>query len=323
MAIKLTLQSSLNEHRGCINNIKFDSTGVYCMSAANDRTVRLWNPSKNLHIKKYFGPHNYEVNDVCLREDNKNFISVGAEHSAFLWDTLEAKVIRKYNHGGKIGCCNYIWKNDLLVTGSEDRTVKVWDSRSRHPVQTLPDAKDAISYVVEANSTISASSIDGHVRHYDLRKGLLKDDAFTHSVISIAVLTGVPDCYILASLDDSIKLVDNGSVLNTYRGHRYNSYKLHCALDPLERFVMSGCSSGDIIFWPINDTSGGHSVLFKSAHEGMVTCLSFSNPDLLSSSGKLKKDVEKNVRDLILKRNNILVSGGRDGCLRIWNLTYD
>ncbi|AFZ81053.1 WD domain, G-beta repeat domain-containing protein [Theileria equi strain WA] len=115
MAASLKLLGSKTEHRGCINSVKFDSSGVYCMTAGNDRTIRLWNPSKQLHIKKFFGkvpilvtcvagPHNYEVNDVCLSEDNKNFVSVGAEHSAFLWDTLEGKVVRKYNHGGLFLC---------------------------------------------------------------------------------------------------------------------------------------------------------------------------------------------------------------------------
>ncbi|XP_952870.1 uncharacterized protein TA07175 [Theileria annulata] len=332
MSISLTLLGSLNEHRGCINSIKFDSTGVYCMTAGNDRTVRLWNPSKKLHIKKFFGPHNYEVNDVCLREDNKNFVSVGAEHSAFLWDTLEAKIIRKYNHGGKICCCNYVWRNDLLVTGSEDKMVKVWDNRSKNPVQTFPDAKDTISCVNERNSTISASSMDGHVRHYDLRKGVLKDDAFTHSVISyvsysliplrFSMLTGVPDCYIFASLDDTIKLVDNGTVLASYKGQTYDNYKVNCVFDPFEKFIISGCSSGDILFWPINSTSESCEVLVESAHQGVITTLSFSNPELLNSTGKLKKDVEKNVRELVLKEDNLLVSGGRDGHLKIWNLSY-
>lgn len=122
-------------------------------------------------------------------------MSVGAEHSAFYWDTLEGKVLRKFNHGGtiltasahfvagSIACCNYMADKSLVCTGSDDRSVRFWDHRSRGAVSTLSDAKDSISSVQEREKVILVSSIDGAVRSYDLRKGLLKTDYFNKPIV--------------------------------------------------------------------------------------------------------------------------------------------
>lgn len=179
----LELLGECKEHTGCINSVKFDSSGIYCLTAGNDRSVRLWNPAKKLHIKRFFGPHNYQINDICLSKDSTHFVSAGSEHSAFYWDIMEGKVVRKLNHSGSILCCNYVADKSLICTGSDDRNVRFWDHRSRGAVSTFSDAKDGISSVQERNKVVITSSIDGAVRSYDLRKGLLKTDYFNTPIV--------------------------------------------------------------------------------------------------------------------------------------------
>lgn len=44
--------------------------GVYCISSGSDRTVKLWNPHKNLFLKTYSG-HGNEVLDACGSSDSR------------------------------------------------------------------------------------------------------------------------------------------------------------------------------------------------------------------------------------------------------------
>ena len=39
------------------------------ISDLQDRTLRLWNPHRGVHIKTYAG-HGYDVRDVCVSADN-------------------------------------------------------------------------------------------------------------------------------------------------------------------------------------------------------------------------------------------------------------
>ncbi|GIX64396.1 WD40 repeat-like protein [Babesia caballi] len=300
---RLELIGEAREHAGCINSAEFDSSGIYCLTAGNDRSVRLWNPVRQLHIKRFFGPHNYHVNDVCLSGDSTRFVSAGAEHSAFYWDTVEGKVIRKFNHGGSVACCNYVADQSLVCTGSDDRSVRFWDHRSRGAVSTLSDAKDGISSVSERDCVVVASSIDGAVRSYDLRKGLLKTDYFPKPVVNVSVSTVIDDCYVASVLDDSVALVEGGDVLGTYRGHTCDSYRVRCTLDPCEEFVLCGSSDGTLFCWPLADPSAPTTV--PGAHSGPLTALAFSNPSLLKD-GRLVRDLEKDVRDALRQQGSLM-----------------
>ena len=82
----------LQGHDGPILAVRFNRTGTYCLtcgkvcyaSAASwqhgvqclqslnglqDRTLRLWNPHRGVHIKTYVG-HGYDVRDVCVSAAN-------------------------------------------------------------------------------------------------------------------------------------------------------------------------------------------------------------------------------------------------------------
>lgn len=63
----------------------------------------------------------------------------------------------------------------VVVSGSFDATVRVWDARSQStkPVQVLEEAGDSVSAVLVGGWEILTGSVDGRVRGYDLRMGIL------------------------------------------------------------------------------------------------------------------------------------------------------
>ena len=65
-----------------------------------------------------------------------------------------------------------------MDTGSFDATVRLWDckSQSTKPIQVLEEAKDSISTLQVVGHEISTGSVDGRVRVYDLRMGMLHVD---------------------------------------------------------------------------------------------------------------------------------------------------
>ena len=63
----------------------------------------------------------------------------------------------------------------VIVSGSYDATVRLWDckSQSTKPIQVLEEARDSVSSLHVAGHEIVAGSVDGRLRVYDLRMGLL------------------------------------------------------------------------------------------------------------------------------------------------------
>ena len=92
-------------------------------------------------------------------------------------------IIKRYSgHNSRINAVSFNNENTVLASASFDASIRLWDLKSQQgkPIQVLQDAKDSITSVVinKHQPEIVASSVDGHVRTYDLRMGELRSDFF-------------------------------------------------------------------------------------------------------------------------------------------------
>lgn len=64
------------------------------------------------------------------------------------------------------------------LQGSFDATVRLWDckSQSTKPIQVLDDSKDSVSSLHVLGHEIVTGSVDGRIRLYDLRMGMMSAD---------------------------------------------------------------------------------------------------------------------------------------------------
>lgn len=80
-------------------------------------------------------------------------------------------------------------------SGSFDATVRLWDckSQSTKPIQVLEEAKDSISSLHVAGHELVTGSVDGRMRLYDLRMGVVSVDVigrmFTQAVPGGSAIT--------------------------------------------------------------------------------------------------------------------------------------
>ena len=93
-------------------------------------------------------------------------------------------------HSSDVSCCRWHPSSGLVVTGSDDRTVRLWDLRSAQGVRTLSDGMAAVSCVAVSHDGYKAAAglEDGSVLLWDLYSGrvLAKLMAQKHSVHSVA-----------------------------------------------------------------------------------------------------------------------------------------
>ncbi|KAL2551493.1 Transducin/WD40 repeat-like superfamily protein [Forsythia ovata] len=274
--------SVLRGHEGAVLAARFNRNGEYCLSCGKDRTIRLWNPHRGLHIKTYKS-HGREVRDVHVTPDNSKLCSCGGDRQVFYWDVATGRVIRKFRgHDSE-------WYQQAY-----DRSVRAWDCRSHstEPIQIIDTFSDSVMSVCLTNTEIIAGSVDGTVRTFDIRIGREISDNLGQPVNCIS-LSNDGNCVLASCLDSTIRLLDrsSGEQLQEYKGHTCKSFKMDCCLTNTDAHVTGGSEDGFIYFWDLVDASVVSS--FR-AHVSVVTSVSYH------------------------PKENCMITASVDGSIRVW-----
>jgi mitogen-activated protein kinase organizer 1 len=125
---------------------------------------------------------------------------------------------------------------------------------ARVPIQILMDAQDSVSEVCANGPFIITSSVDGHVRQYDIRKGQILTDSFAGVPVLSVKYNEDRMCYLAASLDSTLRLINSssGTVLNSYIGHKNVEYQIRPAFCSNEGIIIGGSElNGELLAWDV------------------------------------------------------------------------
>lgn len=271
-------------HEGPIQAVCFTADGNYCLTAGQDRTVRLFNPSRMdpafpsfenrslgagdipleslphaLPIQVYADGHTHPISSICLDDKSTTLLS-SSERTLVVTDVVARRVKRRlHGHVGRINAVAVSDGCETYLSAGYDGTVRVWDGRSRsnEPIQILKDAKDSVSDVHtvqdDSQALIRTASVDGCIRTYDLRMGQLKCDDVGSAISSMAA-THDGQCLAVSCLDGTIRLMeqDTGELLNTYVSHHVaGKYALQCGLTADDAHVVTGSEDGRAVYYDL------------------------------------------------------------------------
>jgi len=224
-----------------------------------------------------------------------------------------------------------------IVSGSDDKTIKVWDVTSGAELMTLRGHKDAVYYIAFSSDgkRFVSGSVDKTLKVWDLATGRELITLHGHdSQVQSTAFSPDGRRIVSGSADETIKVWDaeTGAELMTLRGHKNNVYTVAFSLDG-ER-IISGGSDGTVRVW---DARTGGELMTLRGHESIVSRLSIS-PDgkhIISAStdGTVKVwGVETGVELMTLRGHEGMVfgiafspdgerilSGSGDCAVRVWD----
>lgn len=157
----------------------------------------------------------------------------------------------------------------MLVSGSYDEAVFLWDVRAARVMRSLPAHSDPVSSVdfVRDGTLIVSCSHDGLIRVWDTATGQCLRTIVHEDNAPVTCVRFSPNGkYILAwTLDSCIRLWNyiegKGKCVKTYQGHSNKKYSLSGAFgtygtntpgDGQFAFIASGDEDGSIFLWDVS-----------------------------------------------------------------------
>jgi len=286
----------LNDHSNAVFSVVLNAQGEYLLSGSQDKTIKLYNAETGGLIQTYVG-HGKEVSSVAVANDNTRFASCGGEKLVYYWDVTTSQILRKFEgHLHQVNSVDFNKEASILASASYDATVRLWDCRSSsfEPIQKLTDAKDSVTSIKITPFGILTGSVDGFVRDYDIRMGILREDEIGPPVTSVNI-SGDDNCILISTLDNTIRLLDRvtGHLLSSYSGHANEKYKLQSVFTYNDAYIVSGSEDGTIHFWELVQAK---QVQVLKAHTKAVTGLAYH------------------------PKQHFFVSSSLDGKIKLWGL---
>jgi mitogen-activated protein kinase organizer 1 len=242
-----------------------------------------------LPIQKYTEGFTHPISAIAVGEDdniqhNQQWLLSASDKSAVLTDIVSGQAVRRFlGHTGRINSVTFSQGAETYLTASYDATVRIWDGRNRssyEPIQVLKEAKDSVTAVDtvqradKSMALIRTGSVDGIVRTYDLRMGVLRCDDCKSPIVSMApTIDG--QCLAVSCLDGNIRLIDceSGELSNTFHsGHIAGQYGLDCCVTANDSTLVTGSENGDTVLYDIVRADIVQTLSGHTAPTCAVTC---------------------------------------------------
>ncbi|RIB02627.1 WD40 repeat-like protein [Gigaspora rosea] len=274
----------LSGHQGDIFTIRFDPTGQHLASGSFDRNILLWNTYGDCLNYGLLKGHNGAIMELQWSRDSSKIYSCATDKTVSVWDVTTGMRIKKFKgHTSYVNSvCAARRGNEIIVSGSDDGTIKIWDLRQKDAVDTFSHQYQITATCFsEAGDLVFSGSLDNDIAAWDLRKKsivyILKGHQDTISGIKLS-----PDgSYLLSnSMDDTVRIWDvkpfapANRLLKIFEGapHGFEKNLIKPAWSPDGSQIASGSSDRTVVIWDVASCR----ILYKlPGHKGSVNEVDF------------------------------------------------
>lgn len=274
-------------------------TGEFIFSSSYDRTARAW----------LFDP-----NDLAPGNESDSCVGVfkghqGAVYPIIFVPSLETDAVLDVVNGGN---CAQLTPSDLLLTGSNDKTVKSWQCNTDTPIckKTFRGHMGPVSCMATDHDgvTLFTSGPDRMVKVWTIDTAICQRtiSAHTHAVICLQVVNKM---LYTGSADGSVKcwITEFGQCTRNFGNHQHSVICLKVA----DGVLFTGC--GDTMARAFDTRSGGLRRTYKG-HQAAINCIQYVDGKLYtgSSDGVLKVWDAENIAENDQTRGTFRRKSGED-----------
>jgi WD40 repeat protein len=162
----------------------------------------------------------------------------------------------------------------LLASGSADNTVKLWDTKTKREVRTLPRHRTSVKAITfrPDGKWLASGSLDGNIKFSDVASGLEQLNLPGNGSVSSIAFSPDGQSFASGNMDNTIKLWDLASKRElTLSGHSGPISIVAFSAD--SRWLASGSSDKTVKIWAV---ATGREVATLSDHTDKISSVAFS-----------------------------------------------
>uniref|UniRef100_A0A7S2AAH2 Autophagy-related protein 16 domain-containing protein n=1 Tax=Trieres chinensis TaxID=1514140 RepID=A0A7S2AAH2_TRICV len=257
---KLVLQAHAQEATA----VRYDGTGTDLVAtASSDSTVKIWDTGSGQVRATLRGGSGYPMLGVDI--SGGLAVGCGSDKTCRVWNLRTQRMIHQLaGHSQKITCCRLFQNEKGVITGSADRSLKVWDiSRSTYRQTTTMRHSSTSNSLDVSNDAVTVVSghMDGGLRFWDMRTADRTADisSLHEGGITSVYFSPSNNTHLLTSgRDSTLKLVDmrTCTTLQTFFHGDFRTLVNYasCSLSPDGVYAAAGSgTSGDVFVWRVSD----------------------------------------------------------------------
>eukprot|EP00814_Leptocylindrus_danicus_P001554 CAMPEP_0116017934 /NCGR_PEP_ID=MMETSP0321-20121206/8351_1 /TAXON_ID=163516 /ORGANISM="Leptocylindrus danicus var. danicus, Strain B650" /LENGTH=550 /DNA_ID=CAMNT_0003488237 /DNA_START=59 /DNA_END=1712 /DNA_ORIENTATION=+ len=164
----------LNAHTNEITSIRYDPDCTNLVAtASSDSTVKIWDTGSGKVRATLRGSSGQPMLGVDFCSDM--VIGCSSDKTCRVWKSKTERMVHQLaGHASKVTCCRFLPGAKEVLTGSADRSFRVWDIDRTTYKNTLTFRHGSSSTCVDTSSdslTAVSGHLDGGLRFWDLRSG--------------------------------------------------------------------------------------------------------------------------------------------------------
>ncbi|MBI5820023.1 MAG: TIR domain-containing protein [Verrucomicrobia bacterium] len=275
----------------------FSPDGTRALTAAQDKTVRLWDIPTGQWLQTFKG-HRDTVYCVAWSADQRRMLSGADDETLRLWDVNTGGCLRVFrDFMGGVNSVAWGADNRCALSGSDDGTVRLWDLESGRCLRVLEGHELrvwSVAWSSDQRHALSGSD-DNTLRLWDLETGCCLRVLEGHTDIVRGVAWSADQRRVLSgSRDHTLRLwdLDTGRCLRVLEGH--SDIVFSVVWHPDENLAVSGSFDRTLRVWNVQT--------------GQCLCV--------------LKGHSRDIRGLFWITNRCRAfSGDSKGGIRVWNLS--
>ena len=170
--MSFNFETIMSAHDSAVRAAEWSHDDTHLISADQDGNVKYW--QRNLNNIKIIQAHDAAIRDLAFAPTDTKFVTASDDATLKVYDFVEgSEDLTLTGHGWDAKTVDWHPTKGLLVSGSKDHQVKLWDPRNGRCLTTLHGHKTTISRTsfqpTGTNDLLATCARDNVARIFDIR----------------------------------------------------------------------------------------------------------------------------------------------------------